>query len=774
MKFYKPNKVKSSEHGSALPQMTRNVVMRRSLPVFVLMLASIWYSQAAWSLRAFGTFENLLQTTECVRKPGTDYPVCGPKTQDEEDADDIEPENTTEPQPETRPASWDLYNRTEIKLELEVDMPGCDNPTKEYTDVALDVDLDGDLDLIYGFKCFAMGKENITQAQEKGYLKHDSYWGWNAESYLAVFINDNGEFRNDQSIFDGEYPVYDRLLKMTGSKDPQDFNSDGYTDVIFKSGWDNSDWHVITNKMLHTEQPPGWFASNYTVMLSDGSGGYKVHNLPAMPGSPAPVVMTDELGVEYLWNINTEMSISKEESEMLSQSTVPIDVGPGVYRIQGADLIDVTSDYLEFENVSETWPDHWVAECWLHKSQKPYVTHERQPACKVDANHLAISAHQENHGGKVYVNMDRNFNLNKYAPEHPIWNHCNGLGQQSHQCRVDAIQGEHDFEVLRVYSMDSKLGMYVSASTTAKGIFKIYLVDPNALPTPDNVVWVSFLDLGGQYKLSPWEWGMALESQGDEVIVLNNHGGPMLDPGATPDDFDDFVRYWLYNHHPKNRPSDYVPYPNDAHGGTVVWWATHGSLMYRLIAEGFCPDVLDIVDTQDCMDETWLTQSWADREIYTGEPGSSMGFRIKGDVIVPEPNLLNVTMGLNAQESQLIDIDSDGDLDLYMKNQSDRGFMVLMENTGNFVMTKADTGVWAQINDESFQRWADKCQGPQDISEGIWDDQLCDLDNEIQPARPEYNFITTLPTIGDLDGDGKFDFFSIQRETGDLTIMYGE
>jgi hypothetical protein len=762
--------MRSSEHGSALPPTTRNVVMRRSLPVFALMLASIWYSQTAWSFGGFGNFENLMQSIECTRKPGTDYMACKPKTEPVE-----EPEPEPDPEPQTREVSWDLYNRTEIKLELEVDMPGCDNPTKEYTDVALDVDLDGDLDLIYGFKCFSMNEETITQAQEKGYLKHDPYWGWNAESYLAVFINDNGEFRNDQSIFDGEYPVYDRLLKMFGSKDPQDINSDGYPDVIFHGWWDNSDWHIITNKWLQTEPPAGQHTNNYTLMLSDGSGGYKVHNLPAVPGNAAPLVMTDELGVAYLWNVNTEMAISKEESEMLSQSTVPVDIRPGVYRIQGADLIDVTSDYLEFENVSETWPDHYVAECWLHKSQKPYVTHDRQPACKVEANHVYMSKDQENHGGKVYVNTDRNFNLNTYGPEHPIWNHCNGLGQQSHQCRVDAIEGEHDIEVLRVYSMDSKNGLYVSASTTNEVIFKIYLIDPNALPKPDNIIWVSFLDLGGQYQLSPWGWGMAVDSQGDEVIVLNNYGGPTLDPGATPDDFDDFVRYWLDNHHPNNRPSDYVPYPNDGQYGGVVWWATHGSLIYRLIAEGFCPDVLDIVDTQDCMDETWLTQSWVDREIYTGEPGRGMGFRIKGDVIVTEPNLLNQDMAMNPQESHFIDIDSDGDLDLYLDGPSFKcGVqMCLYENTGDFNMKVVDTGVWAQAYDENFQVWAERCQGPQHISEGQWDDQLCDL--ELSRAwTPEYGFTHTQPSIADLDGDGKFDLFSIQRQTGNLSIMYGE
>ena len=736
--------------------------MKKTVIAVSALMLSIGCTKAG-AFGGFGNFEALQQSIECVRKPNTDMVICKPKTEPVE-----EPE--PDPEPAIREVSWDLYNRHENRLELDVDMPGCDNPTKDYVDVALDVDLDGDLDLIYGFKCFAMDEETILDAEQKGYIQQDPYWGWVGNSYLAVFINNGGVFVNDQSIFNGEYPVYEKLLKGTGAKDAQDFNSDGYPDVIFESWWDNSDWHVITNKWLHTERRIGWYTSSYSIMLSDGSGGYKVHILPAQNGSPAPVVMTDELGDEYLWSINTEMAISKEESEMLSQSTWPQDVGPGVYRIQGADLIDVTSDYLEYENVLETWPDHYVAECWLHKSQKPYVTHDRQPACKVDANHLYMSKDQENHGGKVYVNTDKNFNLNTYAPEHPIWNHCN-----SFECRVDAIEGEHDIEALRVYSMDNQKGLYVSASTTSKAIFKIYPIDPSAPLTPNNIIWVSFLDLGEQYQLSPWGWGLTVESQGDEVIVLNNYGGPTLDPGATPDDFDDFVRYYLDNHHPKNRPADYVPYPNDGQHGGVVWWATHGSLTYRLIAEGFCPDVLETVTASDCVDEEWLTTSWVEREIFTGEPGRGIGFRILDDVIVHEPNLLNQDMGLNPQESHLVDIDSDGDLDLYLNGTSSHcGVkMCLYENTGDFEMKVVDSGAWAQAYDENFAVWAEKCQGPQNISEGQWDNQLCDLELS-QPATQEYIFTTTQPSIADIDGDGKFDIYSIQRQTGDLTIIYGE
>ena len=74
----------------------------------------------------------------------------------------------------------------------------------------LDVDLDGDQDAVMGFECFVYTQDDNDLKEQ---LTYDEFYGWIADSYLAVFINDNGEFRNDQSIFDGEYAVYDKTMK---------------------------------------------------------------------------------------------------------------------------------------------------------------------------------------------------------------------------------------------------------------------------------------------------------------------------------------------------------------------------------------------------------------------------------------------------------------------------------------------------------------------------------------------------------------------------------
>ena len=77
--------------------------MRKVLTTAVMLLAPLWYSQAAWSLGAFGNFENLLRSVECLRNPSA---VCTPKTQDGEEA----PEEVA---PEPEPVNPDLLSQVQ-------------------------------------------------------------------------------------------------------------------------------------------------------------------------------------------------------------------------------------------------------------------------------------------------------------------------------------------------------------------------------------------------------------------------------------------------------------------------------------------------------------------------------------------------------------------------------------------------------------------------------------------------------------------------------------
>ena len=760
--------------------------MNRLLPAALCFCAAAFLSNPAWSFQGFDLFAQIQHSIECARKPGTDMLTCKPMSTDP----DPEPEPTVsepEPVPDT-PVGWDLYHRDEQVLNGRIDMPGCDRPTKNYTEISMDVDSDGDLDFIYGFQCFEMAEQNMSDAIQSGYIKHDPYWGWVGNSYLAVFINNDGVFQNDQSIFGGEYPVYDRTFKSLGARNTQDVNSDGYPDVMFYSHWDNSYWNILTI-WNQSDRMSGWEVSGSTVLLSDGSGGYKVHILPALGGGAVGSFVTAETGDVYLWNISTSMVMFKADSEAYTQSTWPEQVGPGVYRVQGADLIDVTSDYLELEFVSYTMPDHYVDYCWTHLSKKPYVSDGRSPACIIENNQFYATKDLESYQGKIYHNTHKNYQVDRLPWDHPVWSHCstdvryaqheNGPAIHN-QCKIDAMtQTEFEFVSLEVYSMDSKRGLYVSASETSRGTVKAYQIDPDAPLNSDNIHWLFFLDLGEQYMLTGWAWGSTLASQGDEVIVLNNYGGALLDKGATPDDFDGYARYVLDNHHHRNRPHNYqgsalVGSDSNSDGwlGGVGWWATHGGLVYQLIEEGFCPDVLEVVTSEDCLDETWLTTSWIDREIFQTEPGRSIGFRVIDDVIVKEPNLLNQEMANNPYATELIDIDSDGDLDLFIDDgNASCSRMCLFENTGNFEMIRSDTGVWAQADDEFYRDFVTRCQGPQDIRDGYFDNTLCDLRSD---GTPELRFTESDLTIDDMDGDGRLDIFSIERESGLLRILWGD
>ena len=50
--------------------------MNRLLPAALLSCAAAFLSNPAWSFQGFDFFQQIEQSIECVRKPGTDYLVC--------------------------------------------------------------------------------------------------------------------------------------------------------------------------------------------------------------------------------------------------------------------------------------------------------------------------------------------------------------------------------------------------------------------------------------------------------------------------------------------------------------------------------------------------------------------------------------------------------------------------------------------------------------------------------------------------------------------------
>lgn len=188
MKFCRLIRLKCSEHGSALPTNDKDIAVKLTLSaLFFLFVTSAQPSLAG----PFGQLQMLLQSIECLKKTDSDYLLCDPKT--------YEPAST--PVANRKPV-WDLYDRKRSDFIFDgIEMDDCPVTDVTYINEFIDVDRDGDSDLLVGFKCF----KNYYQGERpdgtfvKDQLTYDPYLGYVADSYLAVLINNDGEFELDQS-----------------------------------------------------------------------------------------------------------------------------------------------------------------------------------------------------------------------------------------------------------------------------------------------------------------------------------------------------------------------------------------------------------------------------------------------------------------------------------------------------------------------------------------------------------------------------------------------
>jgi len=259
MKFYKSNKVKSSEHGSALPPTTRNVVMRKVLPTALLLLAPVWYSQAAWSFEGFGNFQNMLQTIECVRKPGTDYLVCTNKT-DQEDEEEVEPSKQVHPDlfPSVEVYDvtakdpnldyiWSHVQSFDITIELDPKIQECKRIGPEadnvYDDVIYDFsmrDLNND-----DYQDYLVAIHCLSDVYYEGKIVSREYGGYSwIEPFMAMFCGSEEGLYNCTEELTGHQDV----IAVGGDVLPGflsinktvlfDINNDGILDAIFAQGND--------------------------------------------------------------------------------------------------------------------------------------------------------------------------------------------------------------------------------------------------------------------------------------------------------------------------------------------------------------------------------------------------------------------------------------------------------------------------------------------------------------------------------------------------------
>jgi len=283
-----------------------------------------------------------------------------------------------------------------------------------------------------------------------------------------------------------------------------------------------------------------------------------------------------------------------------------------------------------------------------------------------------------------------------------------------------------------------------------------------------------FIHMGDRIQLNVWGWGVTIaeeQSTGD-VLAMSNMGGVMLDQGATIDDVEELANFILREFDP--RTGDW----SNSIGDNI---ATSQRNLQRIMEAGFCPDVLEAVEPEDCRDPAQWSENLADRyQFYNRDSGRSVGHRVSQEgVIVSESKLTNLNMAVNNNRTQLIDFDSDGDLDLYINDYSANcGIMCLYENLGDYEFELNLEGIWAQVDDVYWEIMRLQIMG------GRNSNKMSDIQRMLYSGWGAFE-------IGDVDGDGILDFYGLKKDdkwggpvegypdgiwdyNTNLTIIYGE
>ena len=668
---------------------------------------------------------------------------------------------------------WDLYDRERTDFIFDgIEKDNCPEPDVTYINEFIDVDRDGDSDILVGFKCFRqyyLG-ERPDGSLVKDQLTYDPWKGYVADSYLAVLINNDGEFEIDQSIFGGEYPVYDSSLTIQHAA-VDDLNSDGYPDVLFRGHWDNS-INMIINQYWFPNEPQrqfeslesgdqGWAMAQQSVMLSDGQGQYKIHELGMLDGTAGIFWMTDELGETYVWHVGELMTLRKEARELYSQSA--FEFRPTVAKVtKSGDLIDVTDKYLitQYPDWMDYGYDEWSKDNFASRKETTWMcfTHNkpdlissdnnnsRKPACDIPTNNFS-QKHGQNHQGKFYA--DGLTPVNTFAASLEQYNpdayHCFQFSgdqvQERAACWAEYFSELKQVPTVEIIEMNSERGLEVTHTSYTEVQFML-------IDLPDGTQRLEkFTKVGDNWIMAFLSMGVRAHESLGETAVVNSITGVVLDQGVEPQDILE----------PYLATTEWLLESQNSHWEQRFWYYNEfeaDSIYDTLNNAEICLDFIVSVEPEDCANPADYISNWWHRGENSGAMSLSLGYVLNDRGLEGSEVFTGLQMPTEAQW-EFIDIDNDGDADIHTHNGSYRlPDNALYINTDNKEVALSNSDFWQDV------AWEDRESDYHEYVLKVTDDvatggYFSDAEWFLsqKPKKPEF---------ADVNGDGILDYAAIK------------